>query len=185
MTLYHLRFCEMDACHDPPVRNLFMCSAKYPGAQYEPILDIGIIYIPIVGNSDVRAKSRSVRTLRRYILMSEIVKRPWGRFVLPSLLLLLALCLVFIPTLGSDKTDGAEINTYFEYEGNQYKITGETTVWFDRYNGSSDSFTMPDTVQYEGVTYYVTELNGAAFKDNSNLTSPLDCRDSGISSFAT
>ena len=100
--------------------------------------------------------------------MSEIVKRPWGRFVLPSLLLLLALCLVFIPTLGSDKTDGAEINTYFEYEGNQYKITGETTVWFDRYNGSSDSFTMPDTVQYEGVTYYVTELNGAAFKDNSN-----------------
>ena len=100
--------------------------------------------------------------------MSEIVKRPWGRFVLPSLLLLLALCLVFIPTLGSDKTDGAEINTYFEYEGNQYKITGETTVWFDRYNGSSDSFTMPDTVQYEGVTYYVTELSGAAFKDNSN-----------------
>ena len=100
--------------------------------------------------------------------MNEKIKRITGRYILPSLLIMLSLCILFVPAAGSDKADGAEIDTYFMYEGNQYKITGETTVWFDKYYGSSDSFTMPDTVQYEGVTYYVTELNGAAFKDNSN-----------------
>ena len=95
--------------------------------------------------------------------MSEIVKRPWGRFVLPSLLLLLALCLVLIP-FGSDEADAAITDD----DGNTYQWVQDTylprEVILTSYNGGvRDTYTVPDTVEDAHWEYNVVGIGDWSF----------------------
>ena len=101
--------------------------------------------------------------------MNEKIKRITGRYMLPSLLIMLSLCILFVPAAGSDEADSttdSDVTSYGIWIGGT-EITSENTMVS---NGRGGAAIFDEETKTLTLQDYNFEADGIGIESTENLT---------------